>query len=64
MVKYIITAFKVSEEKTVYYRKCEDIEELKRALWYVLERKNVDFVTIRRVRSVETEEYGDTYELK
>jgi len=49
---YVIVAFRVSEENSIYYKKCKDIEELKRALWYAFEKKDADFVSIRKVKKV------------
>ena len=49
-MKYVIVAFKVSEENSVYYRKCGDIVELQRALYTAFEKKDADFVSIRKVR--------------
>ena len=49
MTRYVIVAFKVSEENSIYYKKCKNIEELKRALETAFEVKNADFVSIRRV---------------
>jgi len=50
MTKYVIVAFKVTEENSIFYRKCRDIEELKRALEYAFEKKDADFVSIRKVK--------------
>jgi len=50
MMVYVIVAFKVSEERSVYYRKCVDIRELQKALWYAFEKKDADFVSIRKVK--------------
>jgi hypothetical protein len=47
---YVLVAFKVDEERSVYYRKCKSIEELKRALVVAFERKGADFVSIRKVK--------------
>ena len=50
-VKYVIVAFRVDEENSIYYKKCRDIKELQGALWYVFEKRDppADFVSIRRV---------------
>ena len=47
---YVLVAFRVSEENSVYYRKCKSMEELKRALEVAFEAKDADFVSIRKVR--------------
>ena len=50
MARFILVGFKVSEERSVYYRKCRDIEELKKALETAFELKDADFVSIRKVK--------------
>ena len=52
VAKYVIVGFRVDSENSIYYKKCRDIEELKRALWYAFERKDADFVSIRKVKVV------------
>jgi len=47
---YVIVAFKVNEENSIYYRKCRDIQELKRALEVAFEKKDADFISIRKVK--------------
>ena len=47
---YVVVGFKVSEEKSIYYKKCKSIEELQRALLYAFEGKDCDFVSVRKVR--------------
>jgi len=49
---YVIVAFKVNMENSIYYRKCKDIKELQKALWYAFEKKNADFVSIRKIKKV------------
>jgi len=49
-MKYVIVGFKVDEENSIYYRKCKDIRELQRALYIAFEKKDADFVSIRKVR--------------
>jgi len=49
-MKYVIVAFKVSMENSIYYKKCKDIEQLKGALWFAFEKKDADFVSIRKIR--------------
>ncbi|MEB3779954.1 MAG: hypothetical protein GSR85_06975 [Desulfurococcales archaeon] len=46
---YVIVGFRVNEEKSIYYRKCRSLSELQKALWIAFERRNADFVSIRRV---------------
>jgi len=50
ITKYILVAFKVSEENSVYYKKCKNMEELKKALETAFELKDADFVSIRKVK--------------
>jgi hypothetical protein len=47
---YVLVGFRVDEERSVYYRKCKSIEELKKALVVAFERKGADFVSIRKVK--------------
>jgi hypothetical protein len=47
---YVLTGFRVDKERSVYYRKCKSIEELKRAIVVAFERKGADFVSIRKVK--------------
>jgi len=47
---YVLVGFKVSEENSVYYKKCRSIEELKKALEVAFEEKDADFVSIRKVK--------------
>ena len=49
-MRYVIVAFKVNEENSIYYRKCRSITELQRALYTAFEKKDADFVSIRKVR--------------
>jgi len=49
---YVIVGFRVDSEKSIYYRKCKDIEDLQKKLWYVFERLDADFVSIRKVRKI------------
>jgi|GEM_PF-3472757 len=49
-MKYVIVGFKVNEENSIYYKKCKDIRELQRALYIAFEKKDADFVSIRKVR--------------
>ena len=53
MTVYVLTGFRVDEERSVYYRKCKSLEELKRALVVAFERKGADFVSIRKVKKDE-----------
>ena len=46
---YVIVAFRIDSEKSIYYKKCKNIDELKNALWYAFEKKRAHFVSIRRV---------------
>ena len=48
--KYIIVAFRVDSENSIYYKKCADIEDLKGKLWYAFEKKDADFVSIRKIK--------------
>jgi len=48
--KYVIVAFKVSEENSIYYSKCADVNELQKKLWYAFEKKDADFVSIRKIK--------------
>jgi len=43
-------AFRVDRENSIYYRKCRDIKELQRALYTAFEKRDADFVSIRKVR--------------
>jgi hypothetical protein len=55
MARFIIVGFKISEENSVYYKKCRDIEELKKALETAFELKDADFVSIRKVKKGDSE---------
>ena len=50
-MKYVIVAFRVDEENSIYYKKCKNITELQRALYTAFEKKDADFVSIRKVRA-------------
>jgi len=50
MKKYVIVAFRVDEENSIYYRKCKDIKELQRSLYTAFEKKDADFVSIRKIK--------------
>ena len=47
---YIIVGFRVDSERSIYYRKCKDIDELKLALEQAFTSRKADFVSIRRVK--------------
>ena len=47
----VIVGFRVDSDKSIYYKKCKDIRELQKSVWYVFEKKHADFISIRRVRS-------------
>ena len=47
---YVIVGFRVDSDKSIYYKKCSDIRELQKSVWYVFEKKRADYVSIRRVR--------------
>lgn len=49
-VKYVIVAFKVDSVNSIYYSRCSDIEQLKGRLWYAFEKKDADFVSIRKIK--------------
>lgn len=51
MARYVIVGFRVDEENSVFYRKCDGIEDLKRALYIAMERRDCDFVSIRKIKS-------------
>lgn len=48
---YVIVAFKVDKENSIYYKKCKDIKELQKSLWYAFEKKDADFISIRKVKN-------------
>jgi len=50
---YVVVRFKVSEERSVFYKKCRDIKELQRALTHAFEKKDCDFISIRKVRKIQ-----------
>jgi len=47
---YVLVAFKVNEEHSIYYKKCRDIKSLKQALEKSFTDKDADFISIRRVK--------------
>ncbi|MHC1629270.1 MAG: hypothetical protein ACXQTI_10665 [Candidatus Nezhaarchaeales archaeon] len=49
-MKYVIVAFRVDEENSIYYKKCKNIKELQRSLYIAFEKKDADFVSVRKVR--------------
>ena len=49
-VKFVIVGFRVDREKSIYYKKCKDIDELERALRIVFEKRDADFVSIRKIK--------------
>ena len=52
---YVIVGFRVDRERSVYYKKCKNLAELKRALEVAFRDKRSDFVSIRRIRGREEE---------
>lgn len=51
--EYAIVGFKVFESKSVYYRRCRDIEEVKKAVEVAFKRRGAHFVSIRRLKDSE-----------
>jgi len=47
---YVVVGFRIDMERSVYYRKCVGIEELKRCVEEAFMRKNSDFISVRRVK--------------
>jgi len=47
---YIVVGFRVDTERSVYYRKCVGIEELKKCVEEAFVKRNSDFISVRRVR--------------
>lgn len=47
---YVVVGFKISRVKSVYYRKCNGIEELKKAVEESFTKADADFISIRRIR--------------
>jgi len=58
--RYVIVGFKVSEENAIYYRKCRTIEELQKSVYIAFEKRDADFVSIRKIK--ETVEKKPDYE--
>ena len=52
---YICVGFKVDIERSVEYGKAKDLEQLNVRVKDCFERKDADFVSIRRVKTPETE---------
>ena len=50
MKKYVIVAFRVDKDNSIYYKKCKDINELQRSLYVAFEKKDADFVSIRKIK--------------
>jgi len=49
---FVVVGFRVDRERSVYYRKCVGVEELKRCVEDAFVKRGSDFVSIRRVRRV------------
>ena len=55
MVKYVVVAFRVNSENSVYYKKCKTMEELLKAIAKSFNEKNAEFISIRRIARPENE---------
>lgn len=47
---FVIVGFRVDSERSVYYKKCKNLEDLKKAVEHAFVVKGCDFISIRRVR--------------
>ena len=47
---YVIVAFRVTKENSVYYKKCKSLEELLKAVSTSFKCKKADFISIRWIR--------------
>jgi len=46
---YVVVGFKVSSKRSVYYKVCNNEEELSKAIVEAFVKKQADFASVRRV---------------
>jgi len=46
---YVVVGFKVNSKRSVYYKVCDNEEELSKAVVEAFVKKNSDFASVRKV---------------